>query len=43
MAKFSLTAKAPPRMDDSGLYLGAMTGGMPSFSKGSPMIVRISL
>jgi len=40
MVKFSLTAKAPQRMDDSALYLGAMTGamtrtmigGMPSFS-----------
>jgi len=34
-------------MDDSALYLGAMTGtmarGMPSFSKGSPMIGRVSL
>ena len=34
-------------MDDSALYLGAKTGAMmremPSFSKGSPMIVRVSL
>ena len=34
-------------MDDLALYLGAMTGamtrGMPSFAKGSPMIVRVSL
>jgi len=42
MVKFSLTAKAPQRMDDSALYAGVMTGGMPSFAKGSPMIVRVS-
>jgi hypothetical protein len=41
--KFSLTSKAPQRMGDSALYRVAMTRGMPSFSKGSPMIVWVGL
>jgi hypothetical protein len=28
MVKFSLTAKAPQRMDDSAFYTGATTGAM---------------
>jgi hypothetical protein len=43
MVQFSLKSKAPQRMDDSALYLGKMTRGMPSFPEGSPMIVRVGL
>jgi hypothetical protein len=40
--KFSLTAKAPQRMDDSALYPGAMTGAMTGImTRGKPSFAKI--